>query len=113
MALAFAFSPGIAWYMVDAAYELHTPIRYRMRLKVVIQQSDRFPFTRKNMHTARLMMSPSPWDVLLRISSDKEYVYFRIIVKEYLFASVRMTPLVSESPKAVTFVIFSVLFVVR
>lgn len=35
--------------------------------------------TRKNMHTARLMMSPSPWDVLLRISSDKEYVFFRII----------------------------------
>ena len=44
--------------MVDVAYELHTPIRYSTRLNEAIQESDADPFTRKNIHTARHIISP-------------------------------------------------------
>ena len=80
MALAFTLSPGIEWYIVDAAYELQTPNKYKIKLKVVIQLSDALPFTRKYMHTTRLITSPIPWVVVLRISSGREYVFCRFIL---------------------------------
>ena len=95
--MAFTLSPGIEWYIVDAAYELQTPNRYRIKLKVVIQLSDTLPFMRKYMHTTRLMISPSPWVVLLRISSGREYVFCRFIeanlVKKSVIDSHRGGPL--------------------